>query len=263
MNDAGDKDKFKMPIFGFKEVVLEFDCNKHGLVQCKTIEINGKSKAFCPVCEQEAEREREKLEEADRKIAFENDKKAKNIEQEYWGKTFDDFEIFSESQQKALEAVKNMVEQKHGKVILLGKHGCGKTMLGSIAVDMLGGKIYSMYEISCMIRQAYSSLAKRTELEIVDELATIPMLVIDEIGRSKGSGAELNWLSYILDKRHVRRLPFMLLTNTHLKKNCESGGCEECFENFVDSDILSRLRQDSKVIVITDAPDYRIRRHVK
>ena len=245
-------------------VRLEYVCERHGKVLCETISVDGNEpKAFCPICEREAEEERQRkieLEEAEcEKKRFEADKRTKNIEKEYWSKSFDDFNILSDSQGKALEAVKRLVRQKGGKVILLGANGCGKTMLGSIAVDMLGGKIYSMYEISCMIRQCYSSLAKRTELEIVDELATIPMLVIDEIGRTKGSEAELNWLSYILDKRHVRGLPFMLLTNTHLKRSCKNKGCDKCFENFVNNDVLSRLRQDSEVVTI-DAPDYRARK---
>lgn len=239
----------------------EFQCARHGKVSCEAVVIGGDKKLFCPICEKEAEEEEQrriaqKKAEQEQKD-FEADKRTKNIEREYWGKGFDDFEVFSESQGKALEAVKQMVAGRRGKVVLLGSNGCGKSMLGSIAVDKLGGKILSMYEITTMIRQSYTVKAERTELEIVTELATIPMLVIDELGRTKGSAAEMNWLSYILDKRHSRGLPFMLLTNTHLKKNCKSGGCERCFENFVDSDILSRLRQDSRIITIVDAPDYR------
>ena len=149
-----------------------------------------------------------------------------------------------------------MVLQKHGKVILLGSNGVGKTMLASIAAKELNGKIYSMYEISAMIRQSYSSLAKKSELEIVKELASVPFLAIDEFGRTKNSDTEQNWLSFILDKRHTRKLPFMLMGNTHFKRFCKLGGCSKCFENFVDNDILSRLRQDSSIVVI-DADDER------
>lgn len=257
-------DKIKKPFFPtLTTEKAEFLCKKHGRVICDAFVCGGEKMAFCPLCEKEAEEENERLlavEKANReRLEFEADKAAKNIEREYWGKTFGDFEALSESQGKALEAVREMVARRRGKVILLGSNGSGKSMLGSIAVDMLGGKILSMYEITTMIRQTYTAKAEKTELEIVAELASIPMLVIDEIGRTKGGHAEMNWLSYILDKRHVRGLPFMLLTNAHLKKNCKNGGCERCFENFVDGDILSRLRQDSRVITV-EAPDYRARR---
>ena len=116
-----------------------------------------------------------------------------------------------------------------------------------------------MYEITTMIRQSYSARAEKTELEITKELASLPMLVIDEMGRTKGSDAELNWLSYILDKRHTRRLPFMILSNTHLSRDCPKKGCDSCFERFVNNDVLSRLRQETKIITIK-APDYRGRK---
>ena len=76
----------------------------------------------------------------------------------------------------AKAAMSRLIERKHGKVILLGTNGCGKTNLGSVAVMALGGLILTMYEVSTMIRQSYSPLAKRTELEIVGELASVPLL---------------------------------------------------------------------------------------
>ncbi len=245
-----------------EEKEIEYVCPKHGKLRVMAFRMNGGDfVAHCPLCEKEQEEkeeaERIAREEANKQKMFEADKKAKNIEKEYWGKTFDDYQAFTESQAKALAAVKNLVEQKHGKVILIGVNGCGKTMLGSIAVDILGGKILSMYEISTMIRQSYTSRADKTELEIVEELANLPMLVIDELGKTKGSEAELNWLSYVLDKRHVRRLPFILLSNNRLKRDCEKK--EDYFELYVNNDVLSRLRQDSKVITLYDAPDYRAR----
>lgn len=256
------KINFLKPNFEIRQI--DYNCNVHGKVTGNAMFSADKMlRIECPLCEAEKEKafikEQEKYQAEISQKEFEEDKKRKNIEREYWNKDFDDFEVLSESQGKALGAVKKMVQEKHGKVILLGSNGCGKTMLGSIAVDKLDGVIYSMYEITTMIRQSYTVKATKTELEIVNELASVPMLVIDEIGRTKGSDAELNWLSFILDKRHVRGLPFMLLTNTHLKKRCEHGGCERCFENFVDNDILSRLRQDSQVITV-EAPDYRARR---
>ena len=48
----------------------------------------------------------------------------------------------------------------------------------------------------------------------------------------------------------------MLLANTHLKRDCKVKGCKKCFENYLDNDILSRLRQNTEIITII-APDYR------
>ncbi|MBQ7166266.1 MAG: hypothetical protein IJR93_04910 [Treponema sp.] len=248
----------------FKQGV--FKCKKHGDVPVQVAILHGEQiPPDCPICKREKERmlseqEAARAEEARRSAQIERYREM-NIEREYWGKTLDDYKPLCESQAMAKAAMSRLIERKHGKVILLGTNGCGKTNLGSVAVMALGGKVLTMYEISCTIRQAYSPLAKRTELEIVEELATIPMLFIDEVGRSKGSAAELNWLSYVLDKRHQRGLPFGLGSNSHLSRDCPHGrdGCPQCFEALLGSDILSRLGQDTEIVTMYDAPDYRRR----
>ena len=252
-----DKDFFKN-FMNIKFKMAEKKCKKHGPVKVEVgIYSDGTEMDWiCPLCLEENEiKESEKLKAEEKKRQIEGYQEA-NIEQEYWDKTFDDYNAVTETQKKALDSVKEMVSNHSGKVILLGTNGVGKTMLGSCAVKELGGKILSMYEISTMIRQSYTTHSEKTELEIVKELASMPFLVIDELGRTKGSDAELNWLSYVLDKRHVRNLPFMLLSNTHLISRCSKKGCPMCFENYINNDILSRLRQNSKLINV-EGPDYR------
>lgn len=232
-------------------------CDKHGEYKgIQTVYKNGITvNSVCPKCKDEKRKQEDDLVKEKHVQIL----KTMNIEPEFYDKTFDDFIPKNQSQEKALAVVKKMIAQKHGKVILLGSNGVGKTMLASIATKILGGKIYSMYEISTMIRQSYTVKADKSELEIVKELASVPFLAIDELGRTKCSDTEQNWLSYILDKRHTRNLPFMLMSNGHFKKFCKFGGCPKCFENFVDNDILSRLRQDSSIVVI-EAPDERSNR---
>lgn len=209
----------------------------------------------CPLCEQEKEDARKEQQKTELLQHY----KDCNIEPEYYGKTLKDYETKTPTQADTLKAAEDILNHKLGKLILLGTHGVGKSMIASILANEMNGKIYSMYEISTMIRQSYTARSEKSELEIVNELASIPFLAIDEVGRTNGSNSELNWLSYILDKRHVRKLPFMLITNGHLRKNCPNGGCNECFENYMDSDVISRLRQNSKVINIV-ADDYRARK---
>lgn len=244
----------------FKPVDCAFTCSKHGEVHGFYMMIGEEKSYFCPECAKELaiqEQEKERKAEAERqKRALLNSYRERNIEPEYWDKEIKDFIPKTLDQKKALDAVNDLIKRKSGKVIILGGNGVGKTFLGSMVVKVLGGRILSMYEITTMIRQSYSPRAEKTELEIVNELATIPMLVIDEMGRTKGSDAELNWLSFILDKRHTRNLPFMILSNTHLSRDCHKKGCDGCFERFVNNDVLSRLRQNTKIITIK-APDFR------
>ena len=235
------------------------ECSKHGDFLAEYVEFDDGTLSqitFCPKCEAEMlEKANKKLEKQQKEENIKHCREC-NIEPEYYNKTLDDYKTITESQEKALNFTKSMLNHDLKKLVLLGSNGTGKTMLGSILAKEMNGKIYTMYEISTMIRQSYTVKAVKTELEIVNELATIPFLAIDEVGRTNGSSSEKNWLSYILDKRHVRKLPFMLMSNTHLLNNCPKGGCDNCFENFMDSDIISRLYQDSKIINIV-APDFR------
>ena len=249
-----DKRGFLPPI---NRQPVEFMCQRHGKVTCEVFVLYGKAYPFCPICKKEQEEVEQRQKEIEQaRASFQAKMKAKNIEPEFWLKTLEDYKVQCREQSRALAAVKKMIAEKAGKIIILGSNGVGKTMLGSIAVKEIGGKILTMYEMSKMIRHSYRKNAERDEFEIVNELASIPLLVIDEMGRTKGSESELNWLSYILDKRHTRGLPFMLLANTHLKRDCKVRGCKKCFENYLDNDILSRLRQDTEIITII-APDYR------
>lgn len=206
---------------------------------------------FCPECENEKlEKEAQRLA---KEIREENIKLCKkcNVEPEYYDKTLDDYIPKTESQEKALAGVKKLLSGKIKKLVLIGDYGTGKSMLGNIAAKETNGLIYSMYEVSTMIRQSYTVKAIKSELEIVNDLASIPgVFVLDEMGRSKNSDFNQNWMSYVFDKRHVRNLPFILIKNGHLRKSCPNGGCPDCFENCVDGDVISRLRQNSEIIEI-------------
>jgi len=232
-------------------------CEKHGDYTEQTADIFGIAlHTGCPACEKERdeiehqegvrqaqEAERERLESL-------------NIEPMYFTSTLDNFIAGSPEQQRALSYAQAMVKDRAGKLVLLGSNGTGKTHLAVGIVRVLGGAIYSMYEITTRIRASYVSGAKETELQIVDELARIPMLAIDEIGRTKGSDAETNWLSYIVDKRHARGLPLMLISNKHTRKTCPDGGCQNCLENYISEDIMSRLSEDGHLVNMT-GEDYR------
>lgn len=204
----------------------------------------------CPKCiAEEAGREAAKRDEVRRKE--ESDAlAAMNIEPEYFYATVNNFYATTPELKKNVEKIKALIARDIRELVMIGSNGTGKTHLAIAAVKELRGKIFSMYEISTRIRSTYTQRAREDELAVVDELARTPLLVIDEIGRTKGSGAELDWLSYIIDKRHVRNLPTILISNKHLRKNCPEGkdGCVNCFDNYIGEDVMSRLSEDGLVL---------------
>lgn len=239
-----------------KEERLKMKCELHGeYTAIKSIFKSGReSITGCPECEkirfQKQQEEEERLAKKEYEEQHLEECRNANIRLEFYDKYFSDYEPKTEGQKKALEAVEEMQTTGKGKIILLGSNGAGKTMLGSILARNMGGKIYTMYEIATLIRQSYTPKAEKSELEIVNELATIPFLCIDEVGRIRNTEAVQDWFSYILDKRHSEGLPFMLIGNLHFKKDCKDGGCPKCFENYFDKDILSRLHEDTTIIVL-------------
>lgn len=232
-------------------------CEKHGEYEAKSISMLGKTFSIgCPKCEQEREeadrKEQEIAQEAIRIVRL----RSFNIEPMYLGATLDNLEILTDDHRRAVDYARSMISEKRGKLVLLGSNGTGKTHIAVGVVRELRGAIYSMYEITTRIRASYVSGAKETELEIVDNLSRLPMLAIDEIGRTKGSDAETNWLSYIIDKRHVRKLPLILISNKHTKKTCPSNGCDKCLENYISEDVMSRLAEDGHLVTFS-GDDYR------
>jgi len=202
----------------------------------------------CPECEKERELEivREMI-EADEK-AKKQTIAAMNIEPEFFDATLDTYQADTPEQVKAVQTVKRLIAGEIQQIVMTGSNGTGKTHLAIAAVKELKGKIYTMYEITTRIRQSYTARADETELEIVDELARLPMLAIDEVGRTKGSDAELNWLSYIIDKRHTRGLPTIIISNKHVRKHCPNGGCPDCLENYLSGDVMSRLTDNGVLL---------------
>ena len=233
----------------------EFFCQEHGLkYRGKPFVLFGVERApICPLCEkkydEQKEREKKKIQD---EIKIQQFNKM-NIEPIYFNKKISDYIPQNESQMKAQNAIQKLIADELKKVILLGTNGLGKTLLGSIAVQAVGGAIYSAYEIGLLVRGSYNN---SSEFETLDRLARLPLLVIDEYEKCKTSKASNDMFSYIFDKRHSRGLRTVLLSNYHLKKSCKKGCCDECFETLLTNDLISRFRQNGEIIEMY-GEDYR------
>lgn len=224
----------------------------------------------CPVCDNEYNKklaEEEEKARAERRIrALES----MRIREKYRDATFESCTPSTPAQSHALKLLKRMAEVKRGTVVLLGANGVGKTHYAISALQEIGGKYYTMFEISCIIRSTYAPASKVTEFEFIEELCNLPLLVIDEFGRSKVSTAELNWLSYIIDRRkadnkptiiisNARNMPEICRSNVNKGIQCNCDTCQKiCFSSMIGSDIISRLNEESAVIEI-DGSDRRVK----
>ena len=235
----------------FSEV--EVNCPVHGL-QTVMVAEGVSDGVTCPVCD--AEREAEAARRA-KQAAHEKNLIKRGVLNEFFDATVSNYKPQNEHQKVARSCVSSLCEGSLQKVVLLGGNGVGKTHLACAVVKWLGGRRVTVYELSLAIRATYSRGAAQSELDVLNELARLPFLAIDELGRSKNSDAVRDWLSYIVDRRHSAGLPLMICGNAHLKVDCKVGGCDGCFENLVGGDVLSRLQQGGRIVSIVNAKDWR------
>ena len=233
-------------------------CTKH-CVDVEQFHVGTQTYTFCPLCYDEKKKAVEAQEAVNAEDALRERLESGRVEVEHRTSTLHNFEQITDIQKKCVLYAKALADKKIEKLILVGGYGTGKTHIACALVRELGGELWTMYEIVTRIRSSYTLRAKETEAQIVGELASLAFLAIDELGRTKGSEAELNWLSYIIDKRHVRKLPTLLCSNKHMKSDCKKGGCSDCFENFMGEDVMSRLRQAGRLVKMT-GEDYRGRK---
>ena len=230
---------------------VERYCEKHGAYIAKRAVIFGKEfLSTCPQCDEE----QAAADEAEKKAKSADEKALQfarmNIEPEFYGASLENYRAETESQMAALEAVRGMVAARRGSVALSGGFGIGKTHLACAAAKELGGAVYTMFEIALRIRCTYAPKAAETELDALKELGSLPFLAIDEIGRSKGAEAEANWLSYIIDKRHTRFLPTMLLSNKRLARELPKDKWRESLEAALGDDVAQRIKADGVTIAL-------------
>lgn len=231
---------------------VECKCDKHGAYTGRKVEYESglKYTSTCPKCVEEWQEENARKEETERiayRIASEMRKRREmGIEPLYDSATFESFIVDTDGKKKAVDGVKELVAGKTKKIVMIGANGTGKTHLAIAALREMGGRIMTMFEISATLRATYTG--DGNELEELEKMAAYPLFVIDEIGRTKGSDAEANWLSYIIDKRHVRGLPTILISNKHTRKTCPKDGCADCLENYLAEDVMSRLCEDGVLL---------------
>lgn len=212
-------DKFKVTELGQKQFV----CPDHGeYTATGTLFMSNEVWTKCPACEHdehiEAEQKEREARERRRLQALEQFYIEAGIIRRYRGVTLSNFGA-NERQDKALGYAQRFIEQfdamseKGQNLMFCGDVGTGKTRLVSAMLQTLGkGRYIRAVDISRTIRASYDTREK-TELQIIDELVTTPLLVIDEVGVQFGTANEHMVVSDLIDRRYGEMRPTVIVSN--------------------------------------------------
>jgi DNA replication protein DnaC len=187
-------------------------CGDVGLVRVMDASGNWVSRP----CEcQEAEREQRRL-------------AAAGIPRKYLNCTLDTFEIgfngADPSLGKALQAARKFVEvypvDTGGKgLLIVGPNGVGKTHLAIGVLRRLvtergvRGLFCDYRELLKKIQNSYNPQVQATELDLLTPLATVEVLVIDDLGTQKPSDWAWDTVAYILNARYNGNLSTIITTH--------------------------------------------------
>jgi DNA replication protein DnaC len=174
----------------------------------------------CPSCTSEQEEEERVQQERARVQAMQV---RAGIPVRYVGSGFDSFRAETPAQEKVLRAARAYAEgfaqhlRTGRSLMLLGKVGTGKTHLMCAVLQALMpvhcGLYLTVSELIGTIRETWRRDSERSQAKALNELANVPLLVIDELGAQYGTDGEQNTLFTIVDRRYNDRKPMLVASN--------------------------------------------------
>lgn len=243
---------------------VEATCITHGAYTQNTYG-NGRV-TICPQCDREAIAKQEADEKAAREA--EEFKRKESFIAELMGdsglpprlvtKTIKSYQIQNTQQNTIVERIRQygaeFAKGHSGRnLALIGGTGTGKSHLAAALVGHVIRKLnrparfMSISALNRMIRESKSYNNEHSESEIIEALASVELLVIDEVGVQSGTDAESRALFDVFNTRYERMKPTIFISNLQLADFAEALGPR----------VMSRLREDGGEILSFGWEDYR------
>lgn len=186
---------------------------------------------YCPACakEKEEQKEAEEKEKQDKYKAdrlSENKRRAgisKRNEMVKFAQFIDDTEGKKIAKQKVYDMARSIHAGKDtGSLILTGKVGTGKTMLGCAAINAIiesrSCRMVKMIDMFREIKETWRRDSEITELDLIRRYSRLDLLVIDEAGVNYDSDTEKMFIFDIIDGRYQEMKPTIVITNLGIQE---------------------------------------------
>lgn len=203
-------------------------CEQHGDYTSRGIQLGRIMRWMgCPECSkiaqaaQEAEQAAKDAADAQRRLEARLDRSG--IPLRYRSKDFASFVAANDAQEKALSVAMEYATNfaDHGArgtvLVFSGLPGTGKSHLAIAIAQAIMTTHTALYTSAIdavrMIRNTWRRDSAKSETDVLDMLASVHLLILDEVGVQYGTEAEQVSLFDIIDKRYRDMMPTILLTN--------------------------------------------------
>ena len=128
---------------------------------------------------------------------------------------------------------------RNGILVLYGKRGCGKTRMAAELAVLTGLSRYrTAMRFFLEVRATFRKASERSELDVIDDLAAAPLLVLDEIQERGETSFEDRLLTHVIDARYASNKPTVMIANLTKRELADSLGAS----------IVDRARENGKSI---------------
>ena len=227
-------------------------CNKHGEFIASGKRYIGRINVWskCPQCEAERldAEQTAKREEAARRQREHLDAcmGQASIPRRFIGRTLESFDAPTPAMQHAKNVATQYAQdfERHitdGTGLLFGgEPGTGKSHLAIAILQAIMPRHVGLYATCAgvirAVRSTWGGKSERTEAEVMQMLAEVPLLVLDEVGVQMGTDNEQHIIFGVLDSRYRDMRPTIILTNQDAKG----------LKQYLGERSYDRLRETSK-----------------
>ena len=165
------------------------------------------------------------------------------IPKRFIGRTFENFTAETPDQMITLRTARRYVAQfdsvlKTGRTLIFfkGNPGTGKSHLACAILQHIMPEHVGVYTTTMdLVRKLREGWGGKpgSEAQVLAEVGSLPLLVLDEVGVQFGSEGERIHLHDVLDKRYRDMLPTILITNAE----------DSDFQKFVGDRVYDRLTE--------------------